>query len=100
MRRLISTFVVFAVISVLLVAPSVHARGKFSWGWNRDSAWLDRYYPAPCMFPPIPSPCAAPCRWPGIQCQSVPCAFETACPSRKLPCHGVSYGYYPYPIFR
>lgn len=67
---------------------------------NRDADCTDAMFPAPCVFPPVPSPCAVPCRPPGLQPQAVPCAFETACPSLPLPCHGVSYARNPYVIFR
>jgi len=88
------------IVATTFAAASDTGTKKFSWGCPRDVAWLDAFYPAPCIFPPIASPCAAPCRAPGIQGQSVPCAFNTACPSSRLPCHGVEYGAYPYPLFR
>jgi hypothetical protein len=90
-----------AVIALFVSASSpCAAQERFSFGLDRDSECLDRNYPSPCIFPGIDSPCAVPCRPDGLQCGSVPCAFETACPSQRLPCHGVSYGNNPFPLFR
>jgi hypothetical protein len=99
MKRVFFALAVLAVsLSLLISFVSMASSGLFS--NPRDLARLDRRYPAPCIFPPIDSPLAVPCRPPGLQVQAVPCAFDTACPSVKLPCHGVSYGNNPYPLFR
>jgi hypothetical protein len=71
-----------------------------TFGIQRDWQCFNQFYEAPCFFPPADNPCAVECRPPGIQEQSVPCAFDTACPAGRFPCHGVSYGANPYPIFR
>jgi hypothetical protein len=99
MKRVVGIFAVIAVCTCVLL-PAGQAGAMFSFGLPRDDACLDQFYPAPCVFPPVCSACAVPCRIPGIQCQAVPCAIVTACPSKRLPCHGVSYGANPYPIFR
>jgi hypothetical protein len=74
--------------------------GMPTFGIQRDWQCFNQFYEAPCHFPPADNPCAVECRPPGIQEQSVPCAFDTACPSGRFPCHGVSYGANPYPLFR
>ncbi len=61
--------------------------------------WKQGYGPR-CIFPPVDSPFAVPCRDPLPQGQAVPCAFKTACPSKRLPCYGVSYYWNPYALFR
>ena len=61
--------------------------------------WKQGYGPR-CIFPPVDSPCAVPCRESLPQVQAVPCAFKTACPSKRLPCYGVSYYWNPYALFR
>lgn len=94
---LISALIMFA--AVVVISPEVWA-WDFSHFGNRDTPRLDRKHPAPCIFPPIENPCAVHCRPPGLQPQAVPCAYRTACPSLQLPCHGISYGRNPYPIFR
>ena len=100
MKRLCVIMILFLAVSTVFLATDAWAQKKFAWCWNRDVDWLDSFFQAQCLFPPIHSPCAVPCRRPGIQGQSVPCAFNTACPSRKLPCQGLSYGGNPYPLFR
>jgi hypothetical protein len=96
--------ILFVVIPIMLVALAVSSTpssaAKFTWGLERDSACLSQCSPAPCIFPPVLNPCAVPCRPPEIEEQAVPCPFVTACPSVKLPCYGVSYGDFPYPLFR
>ncbi|AFM25511.1 hypothetical protein Desti_2841 [Desulfomonile tiedjei DSM 6799] len=85
------------MVMVVAFAPISHA--GFSFGLQRDSDCLTQCRQAPCIFPPVMNPCAVDCRIPGIQKQAVPCAFDTACPSVRLPCHGVDYGCNPYPLF-
>lgn len=99
MKRAALAVSLLTLLSILYIAPESNA-ARFSFGLPRDSACLDAYYPAPCVFPPVCNPCAVPCRPPCLQPQAVPCAFKTACPSRRLPCHGVSYGKRPYHLFR
>jgi hypothetical protein len=92
-----------AAICVLIIVafvPILSSAQMFTHGIARDWAFFDQYYPAPCYFPPVVNPCQAPCRSGGFQPQTVPCPIKTACPSRKLPCHGFAYGTNPYPIFR
>lgn len=98
MKRVSVLLALFVVASAVSLSSESSAK-PLAIG-HRDTAGLDRHYPAPCLFPPVANPCAAPCRPPGIQCQSVPCAVKTACPSSRLPCHGVSYGDNPYPLFQ
>lgn len=100
MKRTLIIIILLVLASSVLITPDVWAKKKFSWGWHRDVDWLDAFFPAPCVFPAIYSPHAIPCRPPGIQGQAVPCAFQTACPSKRMPCHGISYGLNPYPLFR
>jgi len=98
--------VIIALVTVGLVVLSSTAglAAMFTFGCYRDGQCInrlyDRFYGAPCHFPPADNPCAVPCRPPGFQEQAVPCAFKTACPSEQLPCHGVEYGAFPYPLFR
>jgi hypothetical protein len=80
--------------------PSQSSAAMFTFGLPRDWQWITRCCEAPCMFPLALNPCAVPCPPPTYQPQAVPCAFETACQSVSLPCHGVSYGMNPYPLFR
>jgi hypothetical protein len=98
-KRFLCALALVALLSAAFLPSDSEARG-FSRGNNRDVARLDRLYPPPCIFPPIENPCAVPCRPVGLQPQAVPCAFKTACPSNRLPCHGVAYGNNPYPIFQ
>lgn len=100
MKRTFIVIILLAIASSSLMACDVWAYKKFSWGWHRDVAWLDAWFPPQCLFPPLHSPHAVPCRHPGIQKQTVPCAFKTACPSKRSPCHGIAYGLNPYPLFR
>ncbi len=90
---LLVTVASMPAFSFLIVPPA------FTFGLDRDAACLNQCVNAPCYFPPVLNPCAVPCRPPGIQIQAVPCAFDTACPSVRLPCYGVSYGDNPYPLF-
>ncbi len=90
----------FAMLFTVIVVPAAQALPVFSFGLHRDSACLDGFFDAPCKFLPIESPCAVPCRAPGIQPQSVPKCVKTACPSKGLPCYGMVYGSNPYPLFR
>jgi hypothetical protein len=99
MKRIFLVLALLTVASTSAFAFSI-APAQFTFGLNRDAACLNQCVNAPCDFPPVLNPCAVPCRAPGIQGQAVPCAFDTACPSGQLPCHGVSYGAYPYPLFR
>ncbi len=92
-------FIVIAMGFVLLIGSTAAAQ-QFTWGCPRDWAGCGKGEFAPCEFPPMLNPCAVPCRPPDIQKQAVPCAYKTACPSARLPCHGVSYAVNPYPIFR
>ena len=90
----------FAAITSVLPFQAVDCAAMFSWGCYLDAACLNQFFCPPVEFPLALNPCAVPCRPPGLQPQAVPCAFKTACPSKRLPCHGVSYGAFPYPIFR
>jgi hypothetical protein len=99
MKRILFV-VVPLILATLAISTTPASAGKFSWGLHRDSACLSQRYAVPCIFPPVLNPCAVPCRPPEIQKQAVPCAFETACPSASLPCYGVSYGNFPYAIFK
>ncbi len=85
---------------VLVVAVAQISDARFSFGLHRDSDCLAQCDAAPCYFPPVMNPCAVDCRPTGIEKQAVPCAFDTACPSLRLPCHGVEYSANPYPLFR
>ncbi|MEW6350300.1 MAG: hypothetical protein AB1646_14630 [Thermodesulfobacteriota bacterium] len=76
------------------------ALAQHSFGLDRDEAPLQQSYRPPCVFPPLPSPCAVGCKEAVPQAQAVPCAIKTACPSKRLPCHGVSYYWNPYDLFR
>jgi hypothetical protein len=92
------------VITLLLLVCSVAlfstpASAIFTFGCYRDAQCINQFYEPPCYFPPAENPCAIPCRPPGFQEQGVPCAFKTACPSVQLPCHGIGYGSFPYPLF-
>ena len=99
MKRIFLVLVLMTVASTPAFAFSI-APAQFTFGLHRDAACLNQCVNAPCDFPPVLNPCAVPCRAPGIQGQAVPCAFDTACPAGRLPCHGVSYGANPYPLFR
>jgi hypothetical protein len=99
MKRVFLTLALCVIACAMLGAGTVSAK-MFSFGCHRDAGFLAKSCPAPCIFPPVSNPCAVPCRPPGIQYQSVPCAYKTACPSGKLPCYGYSYGANPYPLFR
>lgn len=92
--------VALGIISLSMVLPVTADARMFTAGMNRDHWFFSQYYPAPCIFPPMPSPCAAPCRPPVLQKQAVPCAVKTACPSKKMPCHGFALSVNPYPLFR
>lgn len=100
MNRIL-TALILTFVAVAMVVPSEGPARSFSWGLHRDSYCLDKCYQAPGIFPPAHSPCAVPCRpaWMVGQ-QMVPKAFDTACPSKKLPCYGMSYGQNPYPLFQ
>jgi hypothetical protein len=99
MKRILLVLILVILASTPVFSFSV-LPGQFTFGLERDSACLNQCVNAPCIFPPVLNPCAVPCRPPGIQSQAVPCAFDTACPAGRLPCHGVSYGDNPYPLFR
>ncbi len=77
---------------------SAHAQHSF--GMDGEAPPLQQRYSPPTVFPPIPSPCAVGCREAAPQAQAVPCAIKTACPAKRLPCHGVSYYWNPYELFR
>ena len=83
-----------------MIASAAQAWPKFTFGIHRDYDCMDGHYDAPCMFLPIKSPCAVPCRVQGSQPQAVPYFMKTACPSKKLPCYGFAYANNPYPLFR
>ncbi len=97
MKRMVVIILLLLVCSVALFSTTASAICTF--GCYRDAKCINQFYEAPCHFPPADNPCAVPCRPPGFQEQAVLCAFKTACPSVQLPCHGVSYGAFPYPIF-
>lgn len=99
MKRVFFTLAL-SVIACAIIASGTASAKMFSFGCHRDAGFLAKYRCAPCIFPPVANPCAVPCRPPQIQSQCVPCAYETACPSGKLPCHGYTYGAYPYPLFQ
>jgi len=91
-----------AIVSfyVGIFACANDSQAMFAFGLHRDSACLNQFYEAPCHFPPLPNPCAVPCRPPGLQGQSVPLQFRTACPSTAIAENGFAFGQFPYPIFR
>jgi hypothetical protein len=99
MKRVALVFALVVIAAAVVLTPAVRAWECPVFG-ERDTWRADRKHPAPCIFPSVENPCAVHCRPPGLQPQAVPCAYRTACPSLKLPCHGVSYGCNPYPIFR
>jgi hypothetical protein len=99
MKRLIFVLLL-ATLAALIWAPVGNCFAVPTFGCHRDSMCVNQFYEPPCDFPPVPNPCAVPCRPPAFQPQAVPCAFETACPSVQLPCYGVAYGRNPYPLFR
>jgi hypothetical protein len=98
MKRMVAIFL--ALMVGALVMQSIPAEALFTFGCYRDAQCINQFYEAPCHFPRADNPCAVPCRPPGFQEQAVPCAFKTACPSLQLPCHGIEYGAFPFPIFR
>lgn len=88
------------MMAVATVALSVSdSEAMCAFGLHRDSECLNAFSEAQCQFPPLLNLCQAPCRQTGMQKQSVPCAFDTACPAGILPAHGISYGFNPYPLF-
>ena len=97
-RVLVILFLVVATSASVLCTDG--AADTFTFGLPRDWACCNQCVEAPCMFPLALNPCAVPCRPPGYQEQALPCAFESACGAKRLPCHGVSYGNNPYPLFR
>jgi len=99
MKRIAMSLVCLAMISAAVLCPGT-CSALCSFGLNRDSECLNRFYEPQCHFPPLMNSCAVPCREPGLQPQAVPMVFDTACPSMKVPCNGVSYGNNPYPLFR
>jgi hypothetical protein len=99
MKRLIFA-ILFSTLAVVVWVPMGNCFGAPACLCNRDAKCVNQAYDPPCHFPPADNPCAVPCRPPGFQPQAVPCAFDTACPSVRLPCHGVAYGRNPYPIFK
>ena len=98
MKKVFVGLVLVFVFSI--IASTALAWSKFTCGMPRDSACADGFYDAPCMFLPIQSPCAVPCRVQGSQPQAVPYFIKTACPSKKLPCYGFAYVNNPYPLFQ
>jgi len=99
MKRILFCFTLI-IVAAVAVFSSGDCNAMFAFGLHRDSACLLALSEAQCQFPPLLNTCQAPCRPPGLQIQTVPCAFQTACPSLILPAHGVSYGFNPYPMFR
>jgi len=99
MKRLILAAILCAFLATAFLCSQSYALFPIC-GCMRDAMCINQFYPAPCIFPPVENPCAVPCRPPALQPQAVPCAYQTACPSGKLPCHGVAYGRNPYPLFR
>jgi hypothetical protein len=97
-RLFVILFLVVASSASLFCSDGVGA--VFTFGLQRDFACCNQCVEAPCMFPVALNPCAVPCRPPGYQEQALPCAYESACGAARLPCHGVSYGSNPYPLFR
>ncbi len=102
MKRILLVLVLVAAVSFPCVLPGQSSATVFTFGCPRDweCCMLFPCKEAPCMFPLALNPCAVPCPPPSYQPQAVPCAFVTACPSMSLPCHGVSYGMNPYPLFK
>ena len=96
-RILLGIALMFAMAMVAFSTSDSEAMCTF--GLHRDSACFDAFHEAQCQFPPLLNLCQAPCRNAGLQKQSVPCAFDTACPAGILPAHGISYGANPYPLF-
>jgi|GEM_PF-598235 len=94
-----SILLTFSALAAALLLSPPDCPAMFSWFLDRDAECLNQYYKPPCQFPLALNPCAVPCRPPVLQPQAVPCAFKTACPADRLPCHGVSYGDNPYPLF-
>jgi hypothetical protein len=99
MKRTLLVFALMIAVSSGLMGSDESFAG-FTFGLPRDWCCCNQCISAPCEFPMALNPCAVPCRPPEYQEQAVPCAVETACPSVQLPCHGVSYGNNPYPLFR
>lgn len=96
-------FVLSAIFCALCITAFLGSQSYAlfpTFGCNRDAMCINQFFPPPCIFPPVDNPCAVPCRPPALQPQAVPCAYETACPSLRLPCHGVEFGRNPYPLFR
>jgi hypothetical protein len=98
MKRILFCFAMIIAAAVAVFSSS-DCDAMCSCGLHRDSACLNAFSEAQCQFPPLLNTCQVPCRPPGLQKQTVPCAFQTACPSVILPAHGVSYGCNPYPLF-
>ena len=92
--------VTMAMIAFTAIQADDRCDAMFTFGMPRDWWVFNQFYEAPCSFPFALNPCAVCCRPPEWQKQAVPCAFETACPSVGMPCHGFTYGANPYPIFK
>lgn len=88
------------LLASMILVTSLAQAEQVSFGPYRDSACVTQTICPPMAFPPIRNPFAVPCRVPGLQMQSVPCQFQTACPSEELPYTGVKYGDNPYHLFR
>ncbi len=89
------------VVAVSSIAVLSDARAaQFSFGLNRDAPFIIMNRTTPCVFPPVCSPKALPCRPPGVSVQKTTAAYQSACPSKKLPYYGVSYTDNPYPLFQ
>jgi hypothetical protein len=100
MKRILLVLVLMVALSSPVVSSSQSFAFAFTFGLPRDWECCTRCAEAPCLFPLALNPCAVLCPPPSYQPQAVPCAFATACPSVSLPCHGVSYGANPYPLFK
>jgi hypothetical protein len=96
--RIVALALVIAASAV--IATSSASAQMFTFGCQRDIACVNQHYEAPCQFPLAMNPCQVDCRPPIPHKPLVPCGIVTACPSGSLPCHGVSYGVNPYPLFK
>lgn len=94
------TLIIMIVFTVMISAVASAGGRQVSFGPYRDSPCVTQTLCPPKVFPAIKNPFAVPCRIPGLQMQSVPCQFQTACPSDELAHYGVTYGDNPYYLFR
>lgn len=99
MKRQLVAFCV-VILSALVLRCSELSAQMLTFGLQRDIQCVNQFYEAPSEFPFAINPCQVECRPPIPQKPVVPCSIVTGCPSGILPCHGVSYGMNPYPLFK